>query len=135
LLHLTRGVRWDSDHVLTFNEELLLIAQEIVRCNALKRVNIGLDYFDASLNRVGAYVIGTRSAQLAFMYAFLEPTKALVEYENNGRTFERLSMLELSKSMPFGAVYDYYCMKNNVPTGMDYVNEVIRYEKEVLSKR
>lgn len=135
LLHLTRGVRWDSDHVLTFNEELLLIAQEIVRCKALNRVNIGLDYFDASLNRVGAYVIGTRSAQLAFMYAFLEPIKTLVEYENNGRTFERLAVLELCKTLPFSAVYDYYCLKNNVPTGMDYINEVIRYEKEVLLKR
>jgi L-rhamnose isomerase len=135
LLHLTRGVRWDSDHVLTFNEELILIAQEIVRCKALKRVNIGLDYFDASLNRVGAYAIGTRAAQLAFMYAFLEPIKTLVEYENNGRTFERLAVLELCKTLPFSAVYDYYCLKNNVPTGMDYINEVTRYEKEVLLKR
>jgi L-rhamnose isomerase len=135
LLHLTRGVRWDSDHVLTFNEELLLIAQEIVRCKALKRVNVGLDFFDASLNRIGAYVIGTRSAQMAFMYAFLEPIKTLVEYENKGRGFERLALLELLKTMPFSAVYDYYCMKNNVPTGMDYINEVVKYEKEVLSKR
>lgn len=135
LLHLTRGVRWDSDHVLTFNEELLLIAQEIVRCKALKRVNVGLDFFDASLNRIGAYVIGTRSAQLAFMYAFLEPIKTLVEYENKGKGFERLALLELLKTMPFSAVYDYYCMKNNVPSGMDYINEVVKYEKEVLSKR
>lgn len=135
LLHLTRGVRWDSDHVLTFNEELLLIAQEIVRCKALKRVNVGLDFFDASLNRIGAYVIGTRSAQLAFMYAFLEPIKTLVEYENKGKGFERLALLELMKTMPFSAVYDYYCMKNNVPSGMDYINEVVKYEKEVLSKR
>jgi L-rhamnose isomerase len=120
---------------LTFNEELILIAQEIVRCKALKRVNIGLDYFDASLNRVGAYAIGTRAAQLAFMYAFLEPIKTLVEYENNGRTFERLAVLELCKTLPFSAVYDYYCLKNNVPTGMDYINEVTRYEKEVLLKR
>jgi L-rhamnose isomerase len=135
LLHLTRGVRWDSDHVLTFNEELLLIAQEIVRCKALKRVNVGLDFFDASLNRIGAYVIGTRSAQMAFMFAFLEPIKTLVEYENKGKGFERLALLELLKTMPFSAVYDYYCMKNNVPTGMDYINEVVKYEKEVLSKR
>lgn len=135
LLHLTRGVRWDSDHVLTFNEELLLIAQEIVRCNALKRVNIGLDFFDASLNRIGAYVIGTRSAQLGFMYALLEPKEKLVEFENGGRNFERLAYLELLKTMPFSAVYDYYCMQNNVLTGQDYINEILKYEKEVLSKR
>ncbi len=135
LLHLTRGVRWDSDHVLTFNEELLLIAQEIIRCKALSRVNIGLDFFDASLNRIGAYVIGTRSAQLGFMYAMLEPTDKLREFEEKGRNFERLAALEMLKAMPFGAVYDYYCMKNNAPTGQEYIDEILKYEKEVLSKR
>jgi L-rhamnose isomerase len=135
LLHLTRGVRWDSDHVLTFNEELLLICQEIVRTKALNRVNIGLDFFDASLNRIGAYVIGTRSAQMGFMYALLEPIKTLINFEENGRNFERLAMLELLKTMPFGAVYDYYCMKNNVPVGQDYIDEILKYEKEVLLKR
>jgi L-rhamnose isomerase len=135
LLHLTRGVRWDSDHVLTLNDELMLIAQEIIRANALKRVNVGLDFFDASLNRIGAYVIGTRSAQMAFMYAMLEPFNTLVKFENEGNNFERLAFLELLKSMPFGAVYDYYCMINDVPTGQDYVNEIMKYEKNVLSKR
>jgi L-rhamnose isomerase len=135
LLHLTRGVRWDSDHVLTFNEELLLIAQEIVRCKALDRINIGLDFFDASLNRIGAYVIGTRSAQLAFMYAMLEPVKTLITYENQGRTFERLATLEMLKTMPFGAVYDYYCLISNVPSGQDYIDEIMKYEKDVLRKR
>ena len=135
LLHLTRGVRWDSDHVLTFNDELLLIAQEIIRANALDRVNIGLDFFDASLNRIGAYVIGTRSAQLAFMYAMLEPTKTLVEFEEKGRTFERLAYLELLRTMPFGAVYDYYCHTNNVLTGEAYIKEIIKYEEEVLMSR
>jgi L-rhamnose isomerase len=135
LLHLTRGVRWDSDHVLTFNEELLLIAQEIVRCKALDRINIGLDFFDASLNRIGAYVIGTRSAQLAFMYAMLEPVKTLITYENQGRTFERLATLEMLKTMPFGAVYDYYCLMSNVPSGQDYIDEIMKYEKDVLRKR
>jgi L-rhamnose isomerase len=135
LLHLTRGVRWDSDHVLTFNDELLLIAQEIVRANALGRVNIGLDFFDASLNRIGAYVIGTRAAQMAFMYAFLEPHATLVKYEDQGKNFERLSLLELMKSKPYGAVWDYYCMKNNVPVGQDYIAEIVKYEKEVLRKR
>jgi L-rhamnose isomerase len=135
LLHLTRGVRWDSDHVLTFNEELLLITQEIVRTKALKRVNVGLDFFDASLNRIGAYVIGTRSAQMAFMYALLEPFKTLVKYEEEGKNFERLALLELLKTKPFGAVYDYYCMKNKVPVGQDYIDEILKYEKEVLLKR
>jgi L-rhamnose isomerase len=121
--------------VLTYNEELQLIAQEIVRCKALNRVNIGLDFFDASLNRIGAYVIGTRSAQLAFMYAMMEPIKTLVEFENKGRTFERLATLELLKTMPFGAVYDYYCMKSKVLTGQAYIDEIVKYEKEILSKR
>ena len=98
LLHLTRGVRWDSDHVLTFNEELLLIAQEIIRCKALNRVSIGLDFFDASINRIGAYTIGTRAAQMAFMYAMLEPHKTLVKFEEQGKNFERLAFLELLKS-------------------------------------
>jgi L-rhamnose isomerase len=135
LLHLTRGVRWDSDHVLTFNDELLLIAQEIVRCKALGRVNIGLDFFDASLNRIGAYVIGTRSAQMAFMYAMLEPYKTLLKYEEQGKNFERLALLELLKSKPFGAVWDYYCLKNEVLVGEDYIEEILKYEKEVLMKR
>jgi L-rhamnose isomerase len=135
LLHLTRGVRWDSDHVLTFNDELLLITQEIVRAKALNRVNIGLDFFDASLNRVGAYVIGTRSAQLAFMYALLEPFNTILRFEEEGNNFERLAILELMKTMPFGAVYDYYCMKNNIPVGQDYIDEIVKYEKDVLMKR
>jgi L-rhamnose isomerase len=135
LLHLTRGVRWDSDHVLTFNDELLLITQEIVRSKALNKVNVGLDFFDASLNRIGAYVIGTRSAQMAFMYALLEPLNALVKFEEEGRNFERLALLELQKTMPFGAVYDYYCMKNDIPVGQDYIDEIVKYEKEVLLRR
>jgi L-rhamnose isomerase len=135
LLHLTRGVRWDSDHVLTFNDELLLITQEIVRSKALNRVNIGLDFFDASLNRIGAYVIGTRSAQMAFMYALLEPFNTLLKYEEEGKNFERLAFLELLKTMPFGAVYDYYCMKNEVPAGREYIEDIVKYENEVLRKR
>jgi L-rhamnose isomerase len=135
LLHLTRGIRWDSDHVLTINDDLMLIAQEIIRANALKRVSVGLDFFDASLNRIGAYVIGTRSAQMAFMYAMLEPFETLVKFEEEGRTFERLAMLELMKTMPYGAVYDYYCLKNDVPTGQEYIKEIMKYEKNVLLKR
>jgi len=135
LLHLTRGVRWDSDHVVTFNDELLMIAQEIVRAKVLGRVNIGLDFFDASLNRIGAYVIGTRSAQMAFMYAMLEPYQTLLKFEEQGKTFERLSYLELMKTKPFGAVWDYYCLKSKVPAGQDYIEDIIKYEAEVLAKR
>jgi L-rhamnose isomerase len=135
LLHLTRGVRWDSDHVLTFNEELLLIAQEIIRIKALNRVSVGLDFFDASLNRIGAYVIGTRSAQMAFMYAMLEPTQMLIKFEENDKNFERLAYLELLKTKPFGAVWDYYCLISKVPVGQDYIGEIKKYEEEVLLKR
>lgn len=135
LLHMTRGVRWDSDHVVTFNDELILIAQEIVRAKALEKVNIGLDYFDASLNRIGAYVIGTRAAQMAFMYALLEPLKILVGFEEKGQNFERLSMLEIMKTKPYGAVWDYYCLINDVPVGQDYIDEIRKYEKNVLLKR
>jgi len=135
LLHLTRGVRWDSDHVVTFNDDLLLIAQEIVRAKALGRVNMGLDFFDASLNRIGAYVIGTRAAQMAFLFALLEPFETLRKFEEQDKNFERLSMMELMKSKPFGAVWDYYCLKNQVPVGQDYINEIIKYEKEVLIQR
>ncbi len=135
LLHLTRGVRWDSDHVVTFNDEILLIAQEIIRAKALKRVNIGLDYFDASLNRIGAYVIGARAVQLAFLYALLEPFSTLLKFEEEGRNFERLAYLELLKTKPYGAVWDYFCMINNVPVGQDYIEKIREYEDSVLMKR
>ncbi len=135
LLHLTRGIRWDSDHVVTLNDEIVFIAQEIVRAKALGKVNIGLDFFDASLNRIGAYVIGTRAAQMAFLLALLEPTQSLVKFEEKGQNFERLAFLELMKTKPFGAVWDYYCLINNVPAGQDYIEEIRRYEKEILLKR
>jgi len=135
LLHVSRGVRWDSDHVVTFNDDIQLIAQEIVRANALNRVNVALDYFDASINRIGAYVIGTRAAQLAFLFALLEPAEKLKAYEESGKNFERLAMFEIMKTKPFGAVYNYYCLINNMPVGEEYIAEIEQYEKEVLSKR
>jgi L-rhamnose isomerase len=135
LLHVTRGVRWDSDHVVILNDEIQLIANEIVRANALKRVNIGLDYFDGSLNRIGAYVVGTRAAQQAFLIALLEPTANIREWEEAGKSFERLALLELMKTMPFGAVWNYYCLMAGVPVGKDYIEEIQKYEVEVLSKR
>ena len=135
MLHLTRGVRWDSDHVVIFNDEIQLIAQEIVRCKALERVHVGLDYFDASIHRIGAYVVGTRAAQLAFLHALLEPTETLRKYEEEGRYFERLALMEVMKTKPLGAVYDYWCLTGNVPVAEDYIVEIQKYEKEVLSER
>ncbi|WP_320113360.1 L-rhamnose isomerase [Draconibacterium orientale] len=135
LLHVTRPIRWDSDHVVTLNEEVQLIVSEIVRNNFFSRVNVGLDFFDASINRIGAYVIGTRAAMKAFLIAALEPTKDLVKFEEEGKYFERLAMLEELKTMPFSAVWDYYCLQEGVPTGMAYIGEIQQYEKDVLLKR
>lgn len=135
LLHVSRGVRWDSDHVVTFNDDIILIAQEVVRNNALGRVNIGLDFFDGSMNRLGAYAIGTRATQQAFLYALLEPTNEIKKWEEQGKNFERLAWFENMKTMLFGAVYDKYCLDNNVPVGFDYVSEIQKYESDVLSKR
>jgi L-rhamnose isomerase len=135
LLHLTRGVRWDSDHVITMNDETVLIAQELNRMNAYDKVNIGLDFFDASINRIGAYVSGVRASQKSILYALLEPVKILKSYEENGQWFERMAILEEMKSKPFGAVWDYYCMKHEVPVAQDYIAEVAQYEKDVLSLR
>jgi L-rhamnose isomerase len=135
LLHVTRPIRWDSDHVVTLGDDLQLIASEIVRNNFLSRVKIGLDFFDASINRIGAYVVGTRAAQQAFLIAMLEPTAYIKSMEENGQNFERLAMLEIMKSKPWGAVWDFYCLQNNVPVAEDFIGEIQQYEKEVLLKR
>lgn len=135
MLHLTRGLRWDSDHVVVFNEEIKNILAEIVRCEALDRTNIGLDFFDASINRIGAYVTGTRAAQKALLYALLEPTDVLKEYEENEQNFERLFTFEKMKSMPWGAVWDYYCLENDILTDDEIIEEIQKYEDEVLSNR
>ncbi|MEN8117321.1 MAG: L-rhamnose isomerase [Bacteroidota bacterium] len=135
LLHVTRPIRWDSDHVVTLNEDVQLIASEIMRNNFLDRVNIGLDFFDASINRIGAYVTGTRAAMKAFLIAALEPTSDLVKLEEESKNFERLAMLEELKTMPFSAVWDYYCLEEGVPVGTEYISEIQSYESEVLSKR
>lgn len=135
MLHVTRPVRWDSDHVVTFNEDVLLIAQEIIRANLIDRVHMGLDFFDASINRIGAYVVGTRAAQQSMLFAMLEPVDTLKEYENQGKNFERLALLELMKSKPYGAVWDYFCLQEGVPVGEDYITAVQEYEEEVLNLR
>ena len=135
LFHVTRPIRWDSDHVVTLNDEVRALFEEIVWAGKLNKVNIGLDFFDASINRIGAYVIGTRAAQKAILLALLSPLKKLSEYEEKLQNFERLALLEESKSKPFGAVWDYFCQTHNVPVGEAYITEIQKYEKEVLSKR
>lgn len=135
MLHVSRPIRWDSDHVVILNDDLTDLTREIIRCKALDRVHIGLDYFDATINRIGAYVIGTRSTQKALLMALLEPTELLNRYEENDRLFERLAMQEEAKNMPWNAVFDYFCLKNNVPVGTDYITDIQKYEKEVTSLR
>jgi L-rhamnose isomerase len=135
LLHVSRPVRWDSDHVIVLNEELLAIAQELVRSGKLDKVHIGLDYFDASINRVAAWVIGMRNMLKALLYAMLEPTRELMSAEVKMDYTKRLTMMEELKTLPFGAVWDYYCLKRGVPVGMAWFDAVRQYEKDVLSKR
>jgi len=135
LLHVSRGVRWDSDHVVTFTDELQAITQEIVRGDYLDRVNIGLDFFDASINRIAAWVIGTRATIKALLHALLEPIELLRGYEADGDFTARLAMLEETKNLPASAVWDYYCQVSEVPVGPAWLQDVKRYEADVLSKR
>ena len=135
LLHVSRPVRWDSDHVVIMDDELLAIAQSLVRTGLIDRTYIGLDFFDASINRIAAWVIGTRNMQKALLRAMLEPTEALKKIELEGDYTARLALTEEYKTYPFGAVWDYFCFKNNVPVQANWLAEVRRYEKEVLAKR
>lgn len=135
MLHVSRPIRWDSDHVTTMNDDTLDLAREIIRCGALDKVNIGLDYFDASINRIGAYVVGIRATQKCLLQALLEPIETLRQYEANDQLFERLALLEEAKSLPWTAVWDMFCAKNNVPVGEEYIAEIQAYENEVTSKR
>ena len=134
-LHLTRGIRWDSDHIPILAEELIAIMQEIVRADAFQKVFIGLDYFDASMNRVGAWVLGARTIQKALLIALLEPTKLIRKYEEDKNYFVRLAMLENLKFMPFADVWNFYCETQDVAGDDKYIDEVLDYEKEVLRKR
>lgn len=135
LLHVSRGVRWDSDHVIVLSDEIRAIAEEIVRNGYTERVHIGLDFFDASINRVAAWVIGTRVIIKALMIALLEPTDALRGFEREGDYTARLALLEELKTLPFGAVWDYYCLKQDVPPAGAWMEAVRHYETEVLSRR
>jgi L-rhamnose isomerase len=134
MLHVSRGVRWDSDHVVTHNDDLLAIAREIAANNYLGRVRIGLDYFDASINRVAAWTIGTRNMLRALLIALLEPPAIKVS-ETNGDFTSRLALQEEAKTLPFGAVWNFYCESKGVPVSDAWLKEVKSYEKNVLSKR
>ena len=135
LLHVSRGVRWDSDHVVILSDELKSVAEEIVRGGFEDRVHIGLDYFDASINRVAAWTIGMRCMIKALLIALLEPAEKIRRAEQAGDLTTRLALLEEVKTLPFGSVWDYYCAKQDVPAGADWMNEVKRYEAAVLSAR
>lgn len=134
-LHVSRGVRWDSDHVVTLTDDLQAIAQEIVWNGYTRRVRIGLDYFDASINRVAAWVIGTRNMLKALLAASLAPIERLRQFEAEGDYTSRLALMEDAKLLPYGAIWDYYCHSKNVPAGNAWMAEVKRYEAQVLSKR
>jgi L-rhamnose isomerase len=135
LLHVSRGVRWDSDHVVTLSDELRAIMQELVRGEYLERTHIGLDFFDASINRVAAWVVGTRNALRALLLALLEPFEQMRALEVSGDYTARLALLEELKGLPFGAVWDYYCLQQSVPVGLGYLAEIRAYEKRELARR
>lgn len=135
LLHVSRPVRWDSDHVVILDDELQAIAKEVVRSGKLDRIHLGLDYFDASINRVAAWVIGTRNLLKAMLMALLEPVGRLREAEGSMNFTERLALLEEVKSLPWAAVWDYYCVAENVPAGIGWYEKIAKYERDVLASR
>jgi L-rhamnose isomerase len=135
MLHVSRGVRWDSDHVVTLTDELRGIAQELTRGGYLDRTHLGLDYFDASINRIAGWVIGARNLLKAILMALLEPVQTLREFETEGDFTSRLALLEELKSMPAGAVWDYYCLESGVPVGEAWLREIKQHEKDVLAAR
>jgi L-rhamnose isomerase len=135
LLHVSRGVRWDSDHVVILSDELIALAQELVRNDYLGRVHIGLDFFDASINRVAAWVVGTRSMLKALLIALLEPTDTLLRLETGGDRTSRLALLEEQKTLPMGAVWDHYCLSQGAPVGRAWLDELKAYERDVLALR
>ncbi|NMB49036.1 MAG: L-rhamnose isomerase [Bacteroidales bacterium] len=134
-LHVSRPERWDSDHVVILNDELLALSQEIVRSGNMNRVHLGLDYFDASINRIGAYVVGIRATQRAMLQALLEPTEKLRQFELENKNFQRMAYLEELKAMPWNAIYNHYCYKQGVPVSDKYIQAIEEYEDEVTSKR
>ena len=135
MLHVSRPMRWDSDHVTLMDESTLELCMEITRCTALDRVHIGLDYFDGSINRIGAYVVGARATQKSVLRGLLEPVAKLGELELTNRNFQKLALMEEAKAMPFGDVWNMFCLRNNIPAGADFIADIEKYEAEVTSKR
>lgn len=135
MLHVSRPMHWDSDHVTLYDDNTRNLFAELVRSGQLHRAHIGLDYFDASINRIGAYVIGIRATQKSLLHGLLEPLNTLRKYEDEGKWFERLALLEEEKTLPEGAVYDYYSLTHNLPVGEEFIQSVSEYEQNVLSKR
>ena len=135
MLHVSRPVRWDSDHVTIMDDQTQELFFEIVRADALNRVHYGLDFFDGSINRIGAYVIGSRSAQKCMLRALLEPRETISKLELAGEGYKVLGIMEEQKAMPWNAVYDEFCVRNNVPVGQDFIAEIDSYAAEVISKR
>ncbi|MCO7124340.1 L-rhamnose isomerase [Sporolactobacillus shoreicorticis] len=135
MLHVSRPVRWDSDHVVIFDDALTRIARALVRDDLLDKTNIGLDFFDATINRLAAWVVGSRSTLKALLQAFLAPINDLKKAELEGNYTMRLAVTEELKSYPFGAVWDYYCQESGVPVGTEWLKEIVAYEKDVLLKR
>ena len=135
MLHVSRPIRWDSDHVTIMDDNTLELFSEIVRADALDRVHYGLDYFDGAINRIGAYVVGSRAAQKCMLRALLEPKELISKYELEDRHFEVLALIEECKALPWSAVYDEFCERNNVPVGTAFIDEIQKYEKEGTSRR
>ena len=135
LLHVSRPVRWDSDHVVIFNDDVADLTRELVRCGRIKNTHIGLDFFDGTMNRIGAYAIGSRAVLKGLLAAFLEPHNKLKAYDLEGNTFARLALLEQARTLPFGAIWDRYCEEMGVVADSGLIDSVLSYEKDVLSKR
>ena len=135
MLHVSRPIRWDSDHVTIMDDMTQDLFFEIVRAGAMDRVHYGLDYFDGSINRIGAYVIGSRAAQKCMLKALLEPRELISKCEIAGRTFETLALIEECKALPWNVVYDMFCLRNEVPVGEAFIRDIEQYEKEVTSRR
>ena len=135
LLHISRGIRWDSDHIVIVNDDLNFLCQELVRSGKWQHVYLGLDFFDATLNRIGAWVIGVRSVLKGLLFAFLEPWEQLRAYEEEGNYFARLALLEACKMLPLGAIWDYFCLSREVPLERELISQIQHYEKTELSNR
>ena len=135
LLHVSRPMHWDSDHVVLFNDKVKMVAEELVRSGKLENSHIGLDFFDASINRIGAWVTGVRAMRKALLFALLQPIDLLIEYEEGGNGYGTMSLLELQNVLPFGQVWDEFCSRHNVPLEDDLIDIISAYEKTVLKER